>query len=324
MVQSQPLVTVITPTYNNADYLAETIDSVLSQDYEPIEYIVLDDGSSDDTASVLKHYADRIIGESHANMGEARTVNKGFGMATGQFVMIVNGDDPLLAGAISTQVAYLQAHPDIQATYPDWLEIDEHSQPFEERTTWEYDYATMIRRAACVPGPAALIRKSGVDLVTGRNTNYRFVTDMDFWFRLGLHGALAHIPQFLATHRTHRASSGVAFRSEVGEEIVDYMVSFFERDDLPQNVFALKDEALSSAHVQAGSRAETYKDRRRHFTRSFRLYPLNWITNEDCRALWKYGMLLLPEPIYRNLRPIFKPYKWLKQGRKTQSKDNTS
>lgn len=308
-------VTIITPTYNNADYLAETIENVLSQDYANIEYIVLDDGSTDETPRILSQYSDRIISESHANMGEARTVNKGFGMATGQFVMVVNGDDPLLPKAISTQVAYMQSHPDVLATYPDWLEIDEHSEPFMEVKAWDYDYATMVRRSTCVPGPAALIRKSGLDLVTGRNTNYRFVSDMDFWFRLGLHGPLAHIPQFLATHRTHTASGGIAYRPDVGTEIIDFMESFFERDDLPDSIQKLKREALSSAYAQAGTRAGTYKLRRSQFIKSFRLYPLNWITNEDCRALWKYGALLFPEGIYQTLRPLLQPYKWWKQGR---------
>lgn len=322
MTETKPLVTVITPTYNNADYLAETIESVLSQDYDNIEYIVLDDGSSDDTVSILKQYADRIIGESHANMGEARTVNKGFGMATGQFVMVVNGDDPLLPKAISTQVTYLQAHPEVQATYPDWLEIDENSEPFMEQITWDYDYATMIRRAACVPGPAALIRKSGIDLISGRNTNYRFVSDMDFWFRLGLHGPLAHIPQFLATHRTHRASSGIAFRPNVGKEIVAYMEMIFQQYDLPDEIQRLKGEALSSAYFEAGARATSYQDRRRYFLRSFRLYPLNWIKYPH--GLWQYGALILPEFVYNLIRPLFKPYKWLKQGRNVESKENTS
>ncbi len=308
-----PLVTVITPTYNNANYLAETIDSVLAQDYPSIEYIVLDDGSTDHTNEVLRQYAGQIIAEAHANMGEAKTVNRGFGMANGDFVMVVNGDDPLLPRAIVSQVEYLQAHPDVYATYPDWVEIDENSQSLEERLAWDYDYSTMVRRVACVPGPGAMIRKSGIELVSGRNTNYRFVTDMDFWFRLAMHGSLAHIPQFLATHRTHSASSGVAYRNEVGIEIVNYMQTFFMRDDLPQNVLKLRNEALSSAHVQAGTRATNYSDRRQHFLQAFRLYPLNWIINEDCRALWKYGALLLPEFAYKMLRPLLSPYKRWKQ-----------
>ena len=78
-----PLVSFITATYNTAPYLRETIDSILAQTYPNIEYIVLDDGSTDDTLNILKSYGDRIQWESHPNMGETRTVNKGFDMAKG-------------------------------------------------------------------------------------------------------------------------------------------------------------------------------------------------------------------------------------------------
>ena len=84
-----PLVTVITPAYNRASYLVETIESVLGQDYPRLEYIVLDDGSTDNTREVLGKYEGRIIWETHPNMGETRTVNKGFGLARGEIVVVV-------------------------------------------------------------------------------------------------------------------------------------------------------------------------------------------------------------------------------------------
>jgi glycosyltransferase involved in cell wall biosynthesis len=308
------LVTVITPAYNQGAYLAETIDSVLNQDYPELEYIVLDDGSSDNTPDVLAAYDDpRLRYECHDNMGEAQTVNKGFGMAHGDFVMIVNADDPLLPGAIRSQVDYMRVHPAVLATYPDWQEIDERSQPVKTIHVWDYDYALMIRRAACVPGPAALIRKRGIDQIEGRRGEFRYVTDMDFWFRLGLHGPLAHIPQTLATHRTHPDASGVARAALVGQEIVAYMRTFFDRDDLPPDIALLKNEAMSSAHAQAAARAPSYRERRHHYIQSFRLYPLNWIRNPDCRGLWKVGALLLPEPVYNMLRLPLRPVgKWLR------------
>src|SRR5213080_4739493 len=78
-----PLVSVITPSYNRADYLPETIESVLSQDYPNFEYIVLDDGSTDNTCEVLERYSHQLKWETHPNMGETLTVNKGLKMARG-------------------------------------------------------------------------------------------------------------------------------------------------------------------------------------------------------------------------------------------------
>jgi len=103
-----PLVTVVTPVYNREDYLEEVILSVLGQDYPNIEFIVLDDGSTDGTLQVIWKYRERLRWESHANMGQTRTVNKGFSMAKGEIVGVVNSDDPLLPGAIREIVAFMR------------------------------------------------------------------------------------------------------------------------------------------------------------------------------------------------------------------------
>ena len=83
MTKKFPLVSIVTPTYNQAKYLTETIEKVLAQDYPNIEYIVLDDGSTDETPEILKKYSGKIRYERHANMGQARTLNKGWAMSSG-------------------------------------------------------------------------------------------------------------------------------------------------------------------------------------------------------------------------------------------------
>ena len=131
-----PLVSIITPAYNRAAFLDETISSVLNQDYRNLEYIVLDDGSIDDTREVVKKYSDRITYDRHDNMGEARTVNKGFSMARGEIIGVVNSDDPLLPGAISSIVAELLSRPDVLVVYPDWYVIDCEGRKVEIRSTF--------------------------------------------------------------------------------------------------------------------------------------------------------------------------------------------
>lgn len=102
------LVTIITPTYNRASYLDETIKSVLRQNYSKIDYIVIDDGSTDNTQDVLAKYLDKITCVHQSNIGETRTVNKGIAMAKGEIICIVNSDDPLLPGAIEKAVKTLK------------------------------------------------------------------------------------------------------------------------------------------------------------------------------------------------------------------------
>ena len=79
-----PKVSIVVPAYNHARYLPEAIDSILGQTYPSVELIVLDDGSTDDTINVLNKYGDQIVWESHQNMGQARTLNKGWAISTGE------------------------------------------------------------------------------------------------------------------------------------------------------------------------------------------------------------------------------------------------
>lgn len=304
-----PLVSIITPAYNQAAYLAETIESILNQDYPNIEYIVLNDGSTDETETVLQQYTERIIWETHKNMGESLTVNKGYAMATGKYVMAVNADDPIKPELVSKSVQYMESHPQVQATYPNWLEIDDKSIIIQPIKTWEADYEKMVRYAVCVPGPGALIRKSGLEKVGGRDTRYRYTSDMDFWFRLGLIGPLAHIPELLATHRIHGEAKGVSRRADVGLEVLRMVEDFFARSDLPPHIRKLKTASLASAHYEAGIRMPEYKEKQQYLRKSFRMYPKGWLKLKY-RPLWVWAILIAPEIVSKAVWALFNPHKY--------------
>jgi glycosyltransferase involved in cell wall biosynthesis len=248
-----PLVSIITPAYNRANYLAETIDSVLNQDYPRIEYIVLDDGSTDGTPDVLARYGSRIRCETHPNMGETRTVNRGFALARGDIVAVVNSDDPLLPGAVRAAVEVFLERPDVLVAYPDWLTIDADSKAVRTIQVPDYDYAFMVRRFRCLVGPGAFMRRTAVEEVGGRDGAYRFVADFDFWLRMGLLGSFARIPRVVATFRVHAESASVAQQGRaMAEEHVRLARHFFGRTDLPPAIRRLEREALSWAFYYAG------------------------------------------------------------------------
>lgn len=287
MTPTAPLVTVITPAYNRADYLPETLDSVLSQDYPNLEYLVLDDGSKDNTVEVLRTYETRLNAprgaasgmtfrwESHPNMGEARTVNKGFELARGKYIVIVNSDDPILPGLIRTAVEALEANPAALVAYPDFNIIDQHGSTLEHRPMPEYDFVRMVREYYCMPGPGAFIRRSGLALVGGRDTRYRYVGDFDFWLRLGLHGPFLHLPYTLATWRDHPSSASISERSRLmAEERVTLMENFYTQPNLPPEIIAVKAEAMSSAYYAGALMIGDAAAARPYYWRSLR-YHLN-------------------------------------------------
>jgi glycosyltransferase involved in cell wall biosynthesis len=251
--ESKPLVTVVTPTYNRASFLPETIDSVLSQSYQNIEYIVLDDGSTDNTREVLELYGKRIRWESHNNMGESLTVNKGWSMARGDLIVTVNSDDPILPGLIETGVEFMNSHPDVLVAYPDWLMIDPGGMVLDEIKTCDYNYLNMVRWNRCFPGPGTFIRKKCFALTEMRNPEYCSMADFDYWLRLGLHGPFARIPHTLATWRYHPQALSITSRGEaMAKEYIKLTKSFFERADLPSDVRALKAETTAVSYFFAG------------------------------------------------------------------------
>ena len=248
-----PLVSIITPAYNRAKYLEETIDSVLSQDYPRIEYIVLDDGSTDGTPEVLARYGSRIRWETHPNMGETQTVNRGFALARGELVAVVNSDDPLLPGAVRAAVEVFLERPDVLVAYPDWLTIDAESKTVRTVQAPDFDYTFMVRRFRCIVGPGAFMRRGAMKRVGSRDSRYRYVADFDFWLRLGLLGPFTRVERVLATFRVHADSTSVAQQGQaMAEEHVELARQFFGRPDLPPPIRTLEKEARSFAFYYAG------------------------------------------------------------------------
>src|SRR5690606_20226048 len=138
----------------------------------------IDDGSTDETAAVLAEYGDRIRVVSHPNMGEVRTVNRGLAMATGEFVLIVNSDDPLRPGALATLAAALAASPDAVVVYPDWDEIDEAGRWMRTNRLKPFSLATLLLRMHIPLGPGTLFRRSTVETVGYREPSRRFTSDL--------------------------------------------------------------------------------------------------------------------------------------------------
>ncbi len=250
----KPIVTIITPTFNRALFLEDTIRSVLSQDYEEIEYIILDDGSTDDTPRVLGKYCRcaRVKVLSHENMGETRTVNKGFSLATGDIICVVNSDDPLLPGAIRESVRYMRCHPEVLAAYPDWIEIDQHGKEVARRGLPYYSIEKMLLDFNVAMGPGTFIRREAFDLIGYRNPTLKYTGDLDFWFRLAEVAPLGHMSEFLATHRSHPNAATFSGRGAVmADEIVRLVQNAYTSKALSEKLIRGRFRAYFLAHYTA-------------------------------------------------------------------------
>jgi glycosyltransferase involved in cell wall biosynthesis len=220
-------ISVITPVYNGEKYIEETVLSVLKAIGDlDIEYLVVDDGSKDETAKILQAYSGKIKILKQANQGEASAVNTGIMNASGDFVLIVSADDPLFTANIFEGVSeFFDTNPNIVVWYPNWNMIDQEGGVIRSVNVDEYSEDSLIGRFKCLPGPGAFIRKSAALRIEGRRKKWKFVSDYDFWLRISRIGQLQKRDAILAQWRFHEDSTSVSQR---GEEMFNERIAVIE------------------------------------------------------------------------------------------------
>jgi glycosyltransferase involved in cell wall biosynthesis len=200
-----PLVSIVTPSFNMAGYLPRTIESVLSQDYPNIEYIVVDGGSTDGTLEILKGYGDRLQYLSEPDKGPSDAVHKGFQRAHGEVFAWMGADDIYLPGAVRAGVEALMARPEIDVIYGEGNWIDEHGAVISRYPTLRFDPKD-LEWDCFICQPASFIRASAYRRC-GLDPDVNFSFDYDLWIRMAKQGMrFEMIPEYLACTRMHQGA----------------------------------------------------------------------------------------------------------------------
>lgn len=246
-----PRVSIVIPAYNHADYLEEAVESILAQDYPEIELIVINDGSTDHTAQVLEQYEHRAVVVNQDNMGQARSLERGWSMATGQILGYLSADDCLRAGMVTRIVDAMERNPEVVACYPDFSLFDHASRPIRRVSLAKFDYEKMFSNTTCPIGPGALFQRTVYEQVGPWNAAYRQMPDYEFWLRVGLIGRILHIPEDLALFRVHEGSQSYSVpNSERADEPVQIARAHVERAGDRFNE-AVRNSALASAQLMS-------------------------------------------------------------------------
>lgn len=281
---NSPLVSIVVPAYNHADTLPSAIESLLAQDHPGLEIIVLDDGSTDNTREVLAAYDTRVRWESHANIGQAATLNKGWAMASGDILGYLSADDFLYPGAVAAAITALSAQ-DAVVSYCDFDHVGPAGQKLRTVRRPEFDLEQMLTTLDCPPGPGAFFRRSAYTATEGWNPQLRQIPDFDFWLRMSHHGRFMHIPEVLAAWRIHPGSQSFAVASpERAEESVRVIADFFSTPGLAARLVSLKPRSMARAHLysaQLHGRAGRYRAAFSNIALAQNLYPgtlLQWQT----------------------------------------------
>lgn len=213
-----PLISIITPSLNQGRFIRDTIESVLSQDYPRLEYIVIDGGSTDDTPDILRSYGDRLTWRSAPDAGQADAVNSGFRLANGEILGWLNSDDTYHHGAVKAAAGYLAASTDTAMVYGDARYIDENNAITGTFPTEDFDMNRLA--AACIIcQPAAFFRRAALEAVGMLDPGLRYCMDYDLWIRLGSRFRIDRIGGVLANTRRYPETKSWSHRDQLFEEI---------------------------------------------------------------------------------------------------------
>lgn len=247
-----PLVSIVIPAYNHARFLGQAIESVLAQTHPGVEVIVLDDGSTDGTRQLLANYGGRFRWETQPNMGQAATLNKGWGMAAGDLLGYLSADDYLHPGAVARAVNCLERHGDAVACYPDFAQVDEDSRTLRTIRTPEFSYDDMVLRGVCAPGPGTFFRRAAYARTGDWNPALRRIPDFEYWLRLGLLGRFQRIAEVLAYYRVHEGAQSFSSVNEArADEFITVIDALLEQPSLPSSVRERRRQARANALLYA-------------------------------------------------------------------------
>jgi len=200
-----PTVSIITPSFNQARYLESTIQSVLTQDYPRIEYMIVDGGSTDGSVDILKKYADKLAWwVSEKDKGQTDAINKGFARATGGILAWLNSDDTYEPRAVGEAVKYLLDHPEVGMVYADCNYIGEDGQVLGKFPAAQTDYARLRQGYVHIPQQTMFFRAELWKQVGPLDPSFYFAMDYDLWTRIAAKTEIKYLAgQTWASFRMH-------------------------------------------------------------------------------------------------------------------------
>ena len=241
----QPLVTIVTPSFNQARYLEATIQSVLSQDYPRIEYMIVDGGSKDGSLDIIKKYSKPLESnggiaplselreqapgiQNHAitwwvsekDKGQTDAINKGFARATGEILAWINSDDTYEPGAINAAVNCLQEHPEVGMVYGDCNFINEEGRVVGKFGSAQTNYRLLRQGYVHIPQQTMFFRADLWKQVGPLDPSFYFAMDYDLWTRIAARSEIKYVSQTWANFRLHTLGKTIAADDRCWPEMI--------------------------------------------------------------------------------------------------------
>jgi len=220
-LDKKPLVSIVTPSFNQAQFIEDTIRSVLSQNYPLIEYIVIDGGSTDGSVELIRKYADRLaFWQSQKDLGQTDAINQGFNRANGEILAWINSDDTYMPNAIEDAVTYLMENPEVGMVYGDANFIDEKNTIIGKFPAAQTNLKKLHRGFVHIPQQASFFRKTLWKQVGPLDPSFYFAMDYDLWVRLAKVAPIIYLPRAWANFRLHSDAKTIAADDRCWPEMI--------------------------------------------------------------------------------------------------------
>jgi len=218
-VEEWPRIGIVTPTYNMAEFLEETITSVLSQDYPNLDYVVMDGGSKDGTVEILRKYDGKLRWCSERDKGQGDAINKGWHALSGDIFAYINADDIYLPNALGTIAGHFKRNPGVGMIYGEAYHVDVKGKILDRYPTQPFDWQT-LNNQCYVCQPAAFLLREAYANCGMIDVNMHFALDYDLWIRVAKMYGVLKVDDYLATSRMHLDNKTLSSRRKVYQEII--------------------------------------------------------------------------------------------------------
>jgi len=273
----RPKVSIVTPSYNQAEFIEETIRSVLMQNYPDIEYIVIDGGSTDGSVDIIRKYEPWLAyWTSEPDRGQSHAINKGWRRSNGDVLAWLNSDDIYDVSAIHKVVEFFQSNDDVDMVYGDCLVIDEKGRLEGSSPTMEFSLEALVCNQWFISQPATFLRRSVLDEVGLINENLNLVMDWEFWLRIALKGfKISYFPETLASYRKYKNAKTSALSVKSGEEKIQVLNNIYN-NHIPLTIKPYRKKAYGYVHRWAGNanyREKKFSGAVTHFLKAIKYQP---------------------------------------------------
>jgi glycosyltransferase involved in cell wall biosynthesis len=252
MTQNQPLVSIITPSFNKGPYIEETIESIRNQTYPHIEHIVIDGGSTDNTPAILKKYNGQLSWISEPDRGQSDAINKGWRIARGDIIAYLNADDTYTPDAVMTAVAYFNENPGVGLVYGDGILTDEAGRFIRTYRAGEFSLRELIYCRNNILQPALFLRRAVYERIGGIDEDLHLAMDLDYWIRAALLFRIAYIPRPLATAKIYRDAKSVALMYRYVSDYEHILKKVFADPHLPPDLAGEKKAIYTYIYTKGG------------------------------------------------------------------------